>query len=143
MILTMAKNELKLELQEEEDPWMMVWTLRTFLSKYSSCGSGFPKLKSPCGDAACSGIEGDMEFERAPCDDRIYKPHQITCARCGHGGVSVIESLPTSFYVRLLHLRRGTFDGIRAPKFEGYKCNRMIQYNPKNKHFRHVRINYG
>jgi hypothetical protein len=143
MILIMAKNELNLELEEEEDPWMVIWTLRTYLSKFSSNGSVFPKLKSPCGEAACPRIEGDIEFERALHDDRLYKPQQITCARCGQGGALSIESLPTSFYVRLLHLRRGTFDSIRAPKFDGYKCNRMIQYNPISKHFRHVRIHYG
>lgn len=48
--LKIAKDTTNVELLETEDPWIILWVLRSYLEKYAKPGrTTFPILASPCG----------------------------------------------------------------------------------------------
>jgi hypothetical protein len=135
-----ARDLLKIDLEPTEDPWIVLMALRMYLTGFSQDHAILPVQSSPCGNNDCQKLIGDMEYARRSNDRRKYSPKPYICARCGHGGVPVVESLPYEFYIRLTgEERRGTFDIVNLPRIDGYRINTYIQYNGRTKHFRSIK----
>jgi len=55
-------------------------------------------------------MTGDLNMVRNPFLGS-YSNNPISCARCGHDGVPIIEFLPEEFYVRITNnFRHGDLD---------------------------------
>jgi hypothetical protein len=135
-----ARDVLEINLEQIEDPWIVLMAIRIYLTRFSQDHAILPIQSSPCENNDCPKLIGDMEYARRPNDRRKYSPKPYICARCGHGGVPRVESLPNEFYIRLTgDERRGTFDTVELPRIDGYRINTYIQYNGRNMHFRTIK----